>query len=565
MSIHPKPDDPYTDVIAQMNVIFVLVFNIEAIMKLFAMHCNYFYDAWNCFDFVCVFVGDIILIIEGTVGGSELGTTVNTFRIFRIARLFRLVRFLKGLNQLVHAFMLSVPKLCNVGLILFLLLYLYAVLGINLFAKIGYIGGMHGDQAHFRSFSGAISVLVRSMTGEAWNEIMHELSKSQFDYESIMDIKCVSKMTITKDNFASLDLDNDGVVDAPNECGTWLAKVYFLTYTISVTFVILNLFIAVILDGFEESQNSEFSDIIFKCLDTWKSYDPECTMALPLERALDYIDEVVEELIRKNCDNLPKDYKMPRYDNMYTGEIKDSVHSWAYYNLHYMRILALRVGEAPNLEVRFVVCVKAVLRRIICQCVENSSGSLSYFGQGKINRLSNLLDLEQLDQFALEIQGGVPATEPDPLKAELAKLQSKAEALRSELAPFEELGDLDACRKYKEASEMLASLKKGMTKQDEELERLRKELEAKMAERQAAMDQANSMAAQYRNLDIFKLDVIANELRGVDGENELGLLGKSIKGFKDDTSKLKNYDEQQQMRNHGERMLSQCHELRALI
>jgi hypothetical protein len=261
------------------------------------------------------------------------------------------------------------------------------------------------------------------MTGEAWNEIMHELSKSQFDYESIMDIKCVSKMTITKDNFASLDLDNDGVVDAPNECGTWLAKVYFLTYTISVTFVILNLFIAVILDGFEESQNSEFSDIIFQCLDTWKSYDPECTMALPLERALDYIDEVVEELIRKNCDNLPKDYKMPRYDNMYTGEIKDSVHSWAYYNLHYMRILALRVGEAPNLEVRFVVAVKAVLRRIVCQCVENSSGSLSYYGQGKINRLSNLLDLEQLDQFALEIQGGA-ATEPDPLKVELAKLRS---------------------------------------------------------------------------------------------------------------------------------------------
>lgn len=151
------------------------------------------------------------------------------------------------------------------------------------------------------------------------------------------------------------------------------------------------------------------------------------------------------------------------------------------------------------------------------------------------------------------------------LKAELAKLQSTAESLRAELAPFEELGDLDACRKFKEDSEILASIKKSMGKQAEELERLRKELEAKEAERQAALDKANAMAHTYRQLDIFKLDVIARELREVDGENELGLLGKNIKSFKEDTGKLKNYDEQQQMRNHGEKMLTQCHDLRTLI
>merc|ERR1711904_488569 len=100
----------------------------------------------------------------------------NAFRIFRIARLFRLVRFLKGLNQLMRAFILSVPKLCNVALIMGLLIYLFAVLGVSLFAKVGYVDGMHNDQANFRTFGGAFSVLVRSMTGEAWNEIMHELA-----------------------------------------------------------------------------------------------------------------------------------------------------------------------------------------------------------------------------------------------------------------------------------------------------------------------------------------------------------------------------------------------------
>merc|ERR1719181_188437 len=122
-------------------------------------------------------------------------------------------------------------------------------------------------------------------------------------------------------------------------------------------------------------------------------------MSLPLEKALDYIDEVVEELCKKNCDDStpPKDYKMSRYDNLYTGEIKEGTHSWAYYNLAYMRILSLRVGEAPGFEVRFVVVVKAILRRVICQCLHSESGDLKYSGQTKTMRLSNLYELEALE------------------------------------------------------------------------------------------------------------------------------------------------------------------------
>merc|ERR1719375_192738 len=133
MSIHPTPDDPYNKLLELFNKAFALVFNMEAIMKISAMHCNYFEDSWNCFDFLCVFAGDVMLLVESVVGGNNsLGTTVSTFRIFRIARLFRLVRFLKGLNQLVRAFILSVPKLLNVALIMSLVIFLFAVLGVSL-------------------------------------------------------------------------------------------------------------------------------------------------------------------------------------------------------------------------------------------------------------------------------------------------------------------------------------------------------------------------------------------------------------------------------------------------
>jgi len=259
------------------------------------------------------------------------------------------------------------------------------------------------------------------MTGEAWNEIMHELSKSRFYFESYMGIACSESFPVLASNFAALDLDGDGVVDAPSQCGTALgAYLFFITFTLSVTFVILNLFIAVILDGFEESQNNEIADILYKCLEMWQKHDPDCKMSLPLEKALDYIDEVVESVCKRGRDDQQlsdkrKGYQMERYDNMYTGEIKEGIHSFAYYNLQYMRVLALRVGEAPTFEIRFVVVAKAILRRLVCQCV-SVSGSTDYIGQSKAQNISNLMQIEDLEHLT---QGT-----NEPLKNELARLRA---------------------------------------------------------------------------------------------------------------------------------------------
>merc|ERR1719221_2026922 len=84
----------------------------------------------------------------------------------------------------------------------------------------------------------------------------------------------------------------------PNACGSNMSFVYFITYTISVTFVILNLFIAVIFEGFEEGKNSKVGDLIQSCVDTWDKYDPNHRMVLSLERALDFIDDTMQVLCK---------------------------------------------------------------------------------------------------------------------------------------------------------------------------------------------------------------------------------------------------------------------------
>jgi hypothetical protein len=177
MKIFPTPAPEYKVALKVCNYIFAFVFTSECVLKLFALQKNYFKDAWNKFDFVCVVASLTSLIID-LATDLEIGSVMSAIRLFRIARLFRVVKFMKGLNRLFTAFLLSIPKLLNVAAILFLLLFLFAVLGVQLFHKAKF-GETHTIHGNFREFLRGFMTLVRSMTGEAWNEIMHDLSKNE--------------------------------------------------------------------------------------------------------------------------------------------------------------------------------------------------------------------------------------------------------------------------------------------------------------------------------------------------------------------------------------------------
>ena len=87
---------------------------------------------------MCVATSDIGLMIN-TFGDGTSGiaaASILVLRVFRIARLFRLARFLKGLNKVFTAFVLSIPKLLNVGGLVALLLFFYSIIGMHLFAKV---------------------------------------------------------------------------------------------------------------------------------------------------------------------------------------------------------------------------------------------------------------------------------------------------------------------------------------------------------------------------------------------------------------------------------------------
>jgi hypothetical protein len=88
-------------------------------------------------------------------------------------RVLRLVKKAKSLKAIFQTFIVTIPSLANVGSLLILLLYLYSVLGISLFATVKLQNAIT-VHANFQNFGLAFLTLFRMSTGEAWNEIMDD-------------------------------------------------------------------------------------------------------------------------------------------------------------------------------------------------------------------------------------------------------------------------------------------------------------------------------------------------------------------------------------------------------
>lgn len=180
LTIFPAPTPWWPQFQAAANYLFAAIYTIEAALKLFALRKNYWLDMWNRFDFTCV-VATLLGIVLKQIFNIDLGAATQVIRILRIARLFRLLRFLKELNRLFMCLLISIPKLFNVTTVLLLFLILFTILGMSLFgtAKFNETLNHHGN---FQSFFRGFVTLFRASTGEAWNELMHDLAKDEEDY-----------------------------------------------------------------------------------------------------------------------------------------------------------------------------------------------------------------------------------------------------------------------------------------------------------------------------------------------------------------------------------------------
>jgi hypothetical protein len=139
--------------------------------------------------------------------------------------------------------MITLPALINVGALLILFVYIYAILGINVFATVKHTGHVN-DHINFMSIGTAMLTLLRVSTGENWHMVLWALSN-----ERSIEYQCIENPTY--DDFKANNFE-------PIGCGKKATSAfYFTSFVLIVSLVFLNLFIAIILQGFSDSQNEE--------------------------------------------------------------------------------------------------------------------------------------------------------------------------------------------------------------------------------------------------------------------------------------------------------------------
>ncbi|CAJ1085661.1 calcium channel%2C voltage-dependent, L type, alpha 1F subunit [Xyrichtys novacula] len=241
-----------------LNMVFTGLFTAEMLLKLLALRLrHYFIDAWNSFDALIV-VGSVvdIVVTEFSSGEDSSRVSITFFRLFRVMRLVKLLSKGEGIRTLLWTFIKSLQALPYVALLIAMIFFIYAVIGMQTFGKIAMQDHTQINRNNnFQTFPQAVLLLFRCATGEAWQEIM---------LASLPGKRC--------------DPESDCEPGEEFSCGSNFAIVYFISFFMLCAFLIINLFVAVIMDNFDYLTR-DWSILGPHHLDEfkriWSEYDPE--------------------------------------------------------------------------------------------------------------------------------------------------------------------------------------------------------------------------------------------------------------------------------------------------
>ena len=251
----------YGNWLNELNNIFNYLFTAELVLKLIALKMKYFKDGWNIFDLVIVLGSWADFTIERTVDKSKLPIDTSILRLFRAARLVKLLNRSKTIKVLLFTFIQSFKALPYVGALIFLLFFIFCIVGMQIFSRISLDQESEpwseiNRHNNFRAFFPAFQVLFRCATGENWPNIM---------------LACTGP--------AKCDLSVKGTKPG-DTCGSVIAYPYFILFIFLCSFLMLNLFVAVIMDNFAflcQDESILGSHHLDDFIEVWSEYDPNAT------------------------------------------------------------------------------------------------------------------------------------------------------------------------------------------------------------------------------------------------------------------------------------------------
>ena len=201
----PVLEQQYGNLLQLGNQIVLGVFIVEALLKMLAFAPRvdmYFRDGWNVFDFLVI----AFSLVPAT------GEFAMVARLARLLRVLRLISAIRELRLIVAALVRSIPSVGHVMLLMSIIVYIYAIIGYQLFHE--------HDPMHWRSLGISVLTLFNIITLEGW--------------------------TVVMDNAMQLH--------------PW-AWIYFVSFVIAGTFVVINLFIAIIINNLDDAKAERLREL----------------------------------------------------------------------------------------------------------------------------------------------------------------------------------------------------------------------------------------------------------------------------------------------------------------
>ena len=325
-----KPAQLLSDILDYLNMFFIVVFTAECSLKVFALRLYYFKEPWNLFDFVVVILSILgqfhfesirmasSNIVTSRFPGLVLSdliekyfvspTLLRVVRVAKVGRVLRLVKGAKGIRTLLFALAMSLPALFNICLLLFLVMFIYAIFGMSFFMNVKHKSGID-EVYNFETFGKAMILLFQMSTSAGWDGVL----------EGIINEKECNQP--------------DPETGNPGNCGyTTMGIAYLLSYLVISFLIVINMYIAVILENYsqatEDVQEGLTDDDYDMYYEIWQQFDPEGTQYIRYDQLPDFLD-VLEPPLQIHKPNKYKivsmDIPICRGDLMYCVDILDAL------------------------------------------------------------------------------------------------------------------------------------------------------------------------------------------------------------------------------------------------
>jgi hypothetical protein len=250
-------DEPEGWALAQdvLNELFTVVFTVEAGLKIFALGFPlYIDDNWNRVDFavVCIsWVDTVVRVLNTQSADSLIFGLIRSARIVgRVARLFHVAQSVPALQIIFDTFLDAMPDLLFIAALVALIIYMWAILGMNLLGRVQ-LNGCLDEHKNFRDTPTAMLTLFGVATADGFTCMVH----------------------------ACATLTEPACSEAAGDCGLPIAaRLYFMVFSVVIMFTTIEMSVNIIMSKFDDLNELAglpvtHADMV-GFVEQWKKLDP---------------------------------------------------------------------------------------------------------------------------------------------------------------------------------------------------------------------------------------------------------------------------------------------------